>query len=70
MLIALKVDEYINTAHILLMKIITNGEGQRILKIEFINGMLLKYPETETQTIEQMISVIKQSNRIEPDSLN
>lgn len=61
MLLEIQNNQYINTKHVLLLKISQHRDGKRFLVIEFINGIIVKYPETTAYPLEKTIQCIVQN---------
>lgn len=64
MLVEIKANEYINTQHIMLIKIVKPNDGQSFLLIEFTNGVIMKYRETRMNSLEDFIDLIKNEEYI------
>lgn len=59
MLLEIKPNEYINTRHVILLKILSYPEKPRVLVVEFINGVIVKYPETSDTRFEDLLNRIR-----------
>lgn len=64
MLVEIKTNEFINTQHILLIKIIRLNDGKSFLLIEFINGVVMKYRETRLNSLEEFLTLIRNEEYI------
>ena len=58
-MLEIKPNEYINTRHVILLKILTPAQKPRVLVVEFINGVIVKYPESPANRFEDLLNRIR-----------